>query len=138
MRWTSRRSSQEYVELKEQERLDLLCRILDEYIRALHSYSVIRREELIDSPAIRTRGCLVEGIHGDMKQSRRDRVMGDFRAGRIDVLIAADVAAWIDIGEVDIVVNYDVPQDTDYYVHRIGRTGRAGRGWSGSDICHPS
>ncbi|HJJ46342.1 MAG TPA: helicase-related protein, partial [Methanocorpusculum sp.] len=77
---------------------------------------------------MQARGYLVEAIHGDMKQMQRDRVMARFRSGAIDVLIATDVAArGIDVDDVDIVFNYDVPQDVEYYVHRIGRTGRAGR-----------
>jgi ATP-dependent RNA helicase DeaD len=74
------------------------------------------------------RGYFVEALHGDMKQVQRDRVMARFRGSSIDVLIATDVAArGIDVDDVDMVFNYDVPQDVEYYVHRIGRTGRAGR-----------
>ena len=74
------------------------------------------------------RGYFVEALHGDMKQMQRDRVMARFRGGSIDVLIATDVAArGIDVDDVDMVFNYDVPQAVEYYVHRLGRTGRAGR-----------
>jgi ATP-dependent RNA helicase DeaD len=63
-----------------------------------------------------------------MKQSQRDRVMNGFRKGSIEILIATDVAArGIDVEDVDMVINFDVPQDVEYYVHRIGRTGRAGK-----------
>ena len=63
-----------------------------------------------------------------MKQAQRDRVMADFRSGKTEILIATDVAArGIDVDDVDVVFNYDLPQDEEYYVHRIGRTGRAGR-----------
>ena len=63
-----------------------------------------------------------------MKQAQRDRVMADFRNGKTEILIATDVAArGIDVDDVDFVLNYDLPQDEEYYVHRIGRTGRAGR-----------
>lgn len=63
-----------------------------------------------------------------MKQQQRDRVMNSFRNGRTDILVATDVAArGIDVDNVDIVFNYDLPQDEEYYVHRIGRTGRAGK-----------
>ena len=62
-----------------------------------------------------------------MKQSHRDRVMGKFRNGKIEILVATDVAArGIDVPNVEAVFNYDVPNDNEYYVHRIGRTGRAG------------
>ena len=62
-----------------------------------------------------------------MSQAQRDRVMKSFRSGKTDILIATDVAArGIDVDDVEAVFNYDIPQDDEYYVHRIGRTGRAG------------
>jgi ATP-dependent RNA helicase DeaD len=74
------------------------------------------------------RGYFAEGLHGDLKQPQRDKVMQKFRNGTIEILVATDVAArGLDIDDIDIVFNYDVPQDEEYYVHRIGRTGRAGR-----------
>lgn len=67
-------------------------------------------------------------LHGDMKQEFRSRVMEQFRSGNYPILIATDVAArGIDVDNIDLVVNYDIPQDTEYYIHRVGRTGRAGR-----------
>ncbi len=83
-------------------------------------------DELADH--LRNRGITAEGLHGDMSQAQRDTVMKRFRNGNLQILIATDVAArGIDVSGVDGVINYDVPQDTEYYVHRIGRTGRAGR-----------
>ena len=74
-------------------------------------------------------GC--EGIHGDMNQSQRTRVMEGFKAARIPILVATDVAArGIDVSDVDYVINYDLPQNHEIYVHRIGRTGRAGKAGS--------
>ena len=74
------------------------------------------------------RGYFAEGLHGDLKQVQRDRVMNSFRNGRTEILVATDVAArGIDVDDVEAVFNYDIPQDDEYYVHRIGRTGRAGR-----------
>lgn len=68
------------------------------------------------------------GLHGDMKQAQRTQVMDRFKNGKISVLIATDVAArGIDVSGVDVVFNYDLPQDNEYYIHRIGRTGRAGK-----------
>ncbi|MBR1384933.1 MAG: DEAD/DEAH box helicase [Ruminococcus sp.] len=68
------------------------------------------------------------GLHGDMKQAQRTQVMNGFKSGRISILIATDVAArGIDVSGVDVVFNYDIPQNNEYYIHRIGRTGRAGR-----------
>jgi ATP-dependent RNA helicase DeaD len=73
-------------------------------------------------------GVRVGALHGDMDQRRRDRVVQDFREGKLDILIATNVAArGLDIPEITHVVNYDVPQNVEEYVHRIGRTGRAGR-----------
>ncbi len=69
-----------------------------------------------------------EGLHGDMPQAQRDVAMGRFRSGITNILVATDVAArGIDVDNVEIVLNYDIPQDVEYYVHRIGRTGRAGK-----------
>src|SRR5699024_2699205 len=74
------------------------------------------------------RGYFADGIHGDLKQSQRDKVMTKFRNGNIDILVATDVAArGIDVDDVEVVFNYDIPQDLEYYVHRIGRTARAGK-----------
>ena len=77
--------------------------------------------------ALGSRGYIAEGLHGDLSQTQRDRVMKKFREGRLDILIATDVAArGLDIDNVQYVINYDIPQDPESYVHRIGRTGRAG------------
>ncbi|MDO4292570.1 MAG: DEAD/DEAH box helicase [Eubacteriales bacterium] len=77
---------------------------------------------------LKNRGISAEGLHGDLSQAQRDTVMNRFRSGSLQMLIATDVAArGIDVSDVDSVINYDVPQDIEYYVHRIGRTGRAGR-----------
>lgn len=77
---------------------------------------------------LQARNISAQGLHGDMSQQQRDAVMKLFRSGNLQILIATDVAArGIDVNDVDGVINYDVPQDTEYYVHRIGRTGRAGR-----------
>lgn len=67
-------------------------------------------------------------LHGDINQQKRERIMNSFRAGRLDILVATDVAArGIDVRNIDLVVNYDLPMDSESYVHRIGRTGRADR-----------
>ncbi len=75
-----------------------------------------------------SKGVKAAGIHGDMKQLQRTTVMNSFKSGRINVLVATDVAArGIDVSGVDAVFNFDLPQDNEYYIHRIGRTGRAGK-----------
>ena len=79
------------------------------------------------SIALSSRGYMAEGLHGDLSQNQRDRVMKKFREGAVDVLIATDVAArGIDVDNITHVINFDIPQDPESYVHRIGRTGRAG------------
>ena len=73
-------------------------------------------------------GIEAERLHGDMKQSQRTEVMRKFKSGKVHILIATDVAArGIDVDDIQIVFNYDIPQNDEYYVHRIGRTGRAGK-----------
>ena len=83
-------------------------------------------DELVSE--LNARGFLTQGLHGDMKQAQRTQVMNGFKEGKFKVLIATDVAArGIDVNNIEIVLNYDLPQEGDYYVHRIGRTGRAGK-----------
>ncbi|MGN0675893.1 MAG: DEAD/DEAH box helicase [Oscillospiraceae bacterium] len=75
-----------------------------------------------------SKGFKAAGLHGDMKQQSRTQVLNAFKCGRLNILIATDVAArGIDVDNVDAVFNYDIPQDNEYYIHRIGRTGRAGK-----------
>ena len=67
-------------------------------------------------------------LHGDIKQSQREKTMLRFRQGKLAILVATDVASrGIDVDDVDCVINYDVPDENEYYVHRVGRTGRAKR-----------
>jgi ATP-dependent RNA helicase DeaD len=120
---------QTYIEVRERDKLEALCRLLDMNNPEL-ALVFCNTKRTVDDLMSRllARGYFVEALHGDMKQMQRDRVMARFRGGSIDVLIATDVAArGIDVDDVDMVFNYDVPQDVEYYVHRIGRTGRAGR-----------
>ena len=80
------------------------------------------------SEALQKRGYSADGLHGDLSQNQRDAVMRKFRDGSIDVLVATDVAArGLDVSGVSHVINFDLPQDPESYVHRIGRTGRAGK-----------
>ncbi|MGH8104086.1 MAG: helicase-related protein [bacterium] len=77
---------------------------------------------------LKSRGYNVDALHGDFSQAQRERVMGKFRKAEIEILVATDVAArGLDISDVSHVINYDVPQDPERYVHRIGRTGRMGK-----------
>jgi len=88
-------------------------------------------KRMVDSltETLNTRGFRAMGLHGDMKQIQRTAVMTSFKHARTPILIATDVAArGIDVENVEAVFNYDVPLDTEYYIHRLGRTGRAGKG----------
>ena len=121
--------TQYYYEVKPKSKLEVMCRLLDMYAPKL---SVVfcntkkQVDELVQS--LQGRGYFAEGLHGDLKQIQRDRVMNSFRNGKTEILVATDVAArGIDVDDVEAVFNYDLPQDDEYYVHRIGRTGRAGR-----------
>lgn len=78
------------------------------------------------SDDLRREGIAADCLHGDIKQSAREKTMAAFRCGKLPVLIATDVASrGIDVDDVDGVINYDVPDENEYYIHRIGRTGRA-------------
>lgn len=81
-------------------------------------------------------GFTTGGLHGDMKQLQRTSVMNGFKRGRVNILVATDVAArGIDVSDIDYVFNFDIPKASDYYVHRIGRTGRAGRTGTAVTLC---
>ena len=120
---------QYYFELKRNMKTEILCRLVDIYNPKL-SLVFCNTKKKVDELVmeLQGRGYFADGLHGDLKQSQRDKVMASFRKGNIDILVATDVAArGIDVGNVDIVFNYDIPQDDESYVHRIGRTARAGR-----------
>mgnify|MGYP001459695498 FL=1 len=118
-----------YYEVRPKNKTEILSRLIDIYnpkLSVVFCNTKRQVDELISE--LKGRGYFADGIHGDMKQQQRDRVMDDFRSGKTEILIATDVAArGIDVDGVDIVFNYDLPQDEEYFVHRIGRTGRAGK-----------
>ncbi len=111
------------------DKLAALARILDLEDPASALVFARTRLEVDDlAEALAGRGHDAAALHGGMSQEQRDRVMGRFREGALDVLVATDVAArGLDIEHVSHVVNFDVPSDPDMYIHRIGRTGRMGR-----------
>lgn len=120
---------QYYYDAKRRDKVDMLTRLLDYYNPKL-SLVFCNTKRCVDelTKELSDRGYFAEGLHGDMKQIQRDRVMKNFRNGKTEILIATDVAArGLDVDDVEAVFNYDLPQDDEYYVHRIGRTGRAGR-----------
>jgi ATP-dependent RNA helicase DeaD len=120
---------QYYLEVRENSKTELLCRLIDAKnvkLGLVFCNTKKRVDEL--TSALQTRGYSAEALHGDMKQTERDRVMTKFRKGLIEILVATDVAArGIDVNDIEAVFNYDIPNDEEYYVHRIGRTGRAGK-----------
>jgi ATP-dependent RNA helicase DeaD len=120
---------QRYLEVGDPMKSEALSRMIDFYnprLTLVFCNTKRKVDEVVSN--LQARGYQAEGLHGDMNQAQRERVMTRVRAGSTDILVATDVAArGIDIEQVELVVNYDVPQDPEYYVHRIGRTGRAGR-----------
>lgn len=120
---------QYYIETRAINKLEVLSRLIDVYnpkLSVVFTNTKKGADELVSE--LQARGYFTDALHGDLKQTQRDIVMDKFRNGTIDILVATDVAArGIDVDGVEAVFNYDLPQDEEYYVHRIGRTGRAGR-----------
>jgi len=117
------------MEVRDSVRTEAVSRIMDMTNFRL-ALIFCNTKRLCDSlvQELQARGYSADALHGDMTQNIRDKVMNNFRNGKIEMLVATDVAArGLDVENVDVVFNYDIPQDPEYYVHRIGRTGRAGR-----------
>lgn len=118
-----------FIEVQEKKKFDVLTRLLDiqsPELAIVFGRTKRRVDEL--SEALMLRGYAAEGIHGDLTQAKRMSALRKFKEGAIEVLVATDVAArGLDISGVTHVYNFDVPQDPESYVHRIGRTGRAGK-----------
>lgn len=120
---------QAYYQIQRKDKEEVLCRLMD-YYHPKRSLIFCNTKRMVDelTEHLKDRGYQAEGLHGDLSQNQRDTVMNLFRSGRTDILIATDVAArGIDVDNVEAVFNFDVPDDIEYYVHRIGRTGRAGK-----------
>jgi len=120
---------QSYFELRESMKVEVLTRLIDLYnpkLTLVFCNTKRRVDELVSH--LQARGYPAEALHGDKNQAQRERVMAGFRKGTTDILVATDVAArGIDVEDIAVVVNFDVPQDPEYYIHRIGRTARAGK-----------
>lgn len=120
---------QYFYEVPSGRKLDALVLLLSMYEPKL-SMIFCNTKRMVDelTEALTAKGFKASGIHGDMKQAARTQVMDRFKSGKTPILIATDVAArGIDVDDIDAVFNYDIPQDNEYYIHRIGRTGRAGK-----------
>jgi ATP-dependent RNA helicase DeaD len=125
---TTSNIEQFYLEIKQGLKIEALSRIVqfnELKLMLVFCNTKMKVDEVVEQLQAKNFGA--EGLHGDMTQAQRNRVMQKFRTGYISILVATDVAArGIDVTGVDAVFNYDFPQDPEYYVHRIGRTGRAG------------
>ena len=126
---TVERIEQSYISVRSFHKGELLSRLLilsDIKLALVFCNTKLGVETVVTD--LQHRGFSAAGLHGDMRQIERDAIMARFRNGLINVLVATDVAArGIDVDDIEAVFNYDIPQDVEYYVHRIGRTGRAGK-----------
>ncbi|WP_455900486.1 DEAD/DEAH box helicase [Rhodococcus gordoniae] len=126
---TSANISQRWVLVSHQRKLDALTRVLEvETFEAMIIF--VRTKQATEDLAerLRARGFSAAAINGDIVQAQRERTINQLKNGTLDILVATDVAArGLDVERISHVVNYDIPHDTESYVHRIGRTGRAGR-----------
>ncbi|MDP8262141.1 MAG: DEAD/DEAH box helicase [Candidatus Ancaeobacter aquaticus] len=133
-------TEQIYFEVKASDKFEALCRIID-IEDDFYSLVFCRTKSDVDSVAahLMDRGYDVEAIHGDISQAQRERTLERFKKQRVNILVATDVAArGIDVNNLTHVINYSLPQDPESYVHRIGRTGRAGNEGTAITFITPS
>ena len=131
--------SQHFYEVNHSQRLEALCRLID-FDNPAAGIIFCRTKRGVDElvSSMQSRGYMVEGMHGDMSQVQRMKTLAKFKQGALKFLVATDVAArGIDVDGVTHVINYELPQDIESYVHRIGRTGRAGREGTAYSIITP-
>ena len=121
-------TDQIYFEVRECDKFDALTRIIDvesEFYGIVFSRTKVGVDEIVNR--LLERGYAAEGLHGDVSQAQREKILRKFKRKAVNILVATDVAArGIDVNNLTHVINYSLPQDTESYVHRIGRTGRAG------------
>ena len=126
---TTTQTTQLYFEVREGDKFEALCRIID---IEPDFYGIVFAKTKLDCDFITTklneRGYQAQGLHGDVQQKQRERILKAFKDKHTRILVATDVAArGIDVNDISHVINYSLPQDTESYVHRVGRTGRAGK-----------
>jgi len=126
---TSANTTQRYLMVSYPQKVDALTRILEvENFEGMIVFTRTKNETELLAEKLRARGYSAAAINGDVQQVQRERTVNQLKSGKLDILVATDVAArGLDVDRISHVVNYDIPIDTESYVHRIGRTGRAGR-----------
>src|SRR6187401_614019 len=126
---TSATTTQRYLIVSYQQKIDALTRILEtENFEGMIVFARTKSATEEIAEKLRARGYSAAAINGDVAQPVRERTVNQLRDGKLDILVATDVAArGLDVERISHVVNFDIPTDTESYVHRIGRTGRAGR-----------
>jgi len=133
-------TDQIYFEVKAADRLEALCRIIDFEVN-FYGLIFCRTKRDVDklTAKLQDRSYDAEAIHGDISQAKREHILNKFKQKKINILVATDVAArGIDVDELSHVINYALPQDPELYVHRIGRTGRAGKKGTAVTFITPS
>ena len=133
-------TDQIYFEVRESDKFEALCRIIDvepEFYGLVFCRTKVKVEEVANR--LIDRGYDAEALHGDISQYQRERILNKFKNRRINILVATDVAArGLDISDLTHVINYSLPEDPNFYVHRIGRTGRAGKEGTAITFVTPS
>lgn len=133
-------TNQIYFEVREGDKFDALTRIIDvepEFYGIVFSRTRVGVDETVSR--LIERGYAAEGLHGDISQAQREKILAKFKKKNINILVATDVAArGIDVNNLTHVINYSLPQDSESYVHRIGRTGRAGNQGTAITFISPS
>lgn len=126
---TAPTTTQRYLRLAPAQKLDALTRLLEvENFEAMIIFARTKQETEQLAERLRARGFAATALNGDVAQAQRERIINQLKSAKLDILVATDVAArGLDVDRISHVVNYDIPTDTESYVHRIGRTGRAGR-----------
>jgi ATP-dependent RNA helicase DeaD len=126
---TTTQTTQLYFEVRESDKFEALCRIID---IEPDFYGIVFCKTKVDcdfvANKLNERGYQAQGLHGDVQQKQREKILTIFKGKKVSILVATDVAArGIDVNDITHVINYSLPQDTESYVHRVGRTGRAGK-----------
>ncbi|MCA9401337.1 MAG: DEAD/DEAH box helicase [Candidatus Omnitrophica bacterium] len=137
---TTARTDQIYFEVSRHQKFEALCRIIDieeEFYGLVFCRTKVDVDEI--TTHLQERGYDAEGLHGDISQNRREKILAKFKKRIVNILVATDVAArGIDVQDLTHVINYALPQDSESYVHRVGRTGRAGKEGNAITFVTPS